>query len=149
MNSGDDGDRGLAVEDENPQERISHPFDPEQTKIRTVHVLLDQLIDRVRYGEIDLASEFQRQSDIWDPTRRSRLVESLLLRIPIPVFYVASDTDGLPGWRVVHQRRLTVSLPDASMSATDFIGSCKRTLSLNARFPLPQVQSRACTSVLP
>ncbi len=36
---------------------------------------------------------------IWKPVNKSRLIESLLLRIPIPVCYVAADVDD--NWEVV------------------------------------------------
>ena len=46
-----------------------------------------------------LRPDFQRLAGIWDNTRKSRLIESLLLRIPIPVFYVAADENEI--WSVV------------------------------------------------
>ena len=56
-------------------------------------------MSRIKYGEIDLAPDFQRLSGIWNAERKSRLIESLLLRIPIPVFYVAADERD--NWAVV------------------------------------------------
>ena len=50
------------------------------------------------HDEIDLEPDFQR-SFVWDRKRRCRLIESLLLRIPIPVFYVAADEN--ENWSVV------------------------------------------------
>ena len=54
---------------------------------------------RIEHGEIDLAPDFQPLSGIWNAERKSRLIESLLLRIPIPVFYVAADEE--ENWAVV------------------------------------------------
>ena len=82
---------GVETEQDDPQEKITDPFDPEQIKIRTVHIVVEQLVSRIGYDEIDLAPDFQRQRGIWTPERKSRLIESLLLRIPIPVFYVAAN----------------------------------------------------------
>ena len=53
----------------------------------------------MKHKEIDLAPDFQRMSGIWNAEKKSRLIESLLLRIPIPVFYVAADAD--EKWAVV------------------------------------------------
>ena len=92
-------DSGLEIEIEDPQERIINPFNPEQIKIRTVHVVVEQIVSRIRHDEIDLAPDFQRQLGIWNRKRQSRLVESLLLRIPIPVFYVAADPHD--NWMVI------------------------------------------------
>ena len=86
------------VESDN-EARIEHPFDPEQIKIRTVNVSVDYIVGRIQHNEIDLAPPFQRMRDIWKPVPKSRLIESLLLRIPIPVFYVAADKD--ENWLVV------------------------------------------------
>lgn len=75
------------------------PFDPERIRVRTVNILVDQIVSRIAHDEIDLAPEFQRASGIWDHRQQSRLIESLMLRIPIPVFYVAADNT--ERWSVV------------------------------------------------
>ena len=99
---------GLEIEREDPQEKITEPFDPERIKIRTSPLLVEQLISRIKHEEIDLAPDFQRLRGIWNDERRSRLIESLLLRIPIPVFYVAADEADI--WSVVDgvQRMSTI-----------------------------------------
>jgi len=40
-----------------------------------------------------LNPEFQRDF-VWDPEKQSRLIESVVMRIPLPVFYLAEDTKG-------------------------------------------------------
>ena len=92
-------DSGVEEEREDPDAIIKEPFDPSKIKVRTVSVLVDQLVERIRHAEIDLAPDFQRMRGIWKPVNKSRLIESLLLRIPIPVFYVAADVDD--NWEVV------------------------------------------------
>ena len=90
-----DSDDDLEVEREEPvaadQPDIVKPFNPEKIKVRTSYVLIEQLVKRIDHEEIDLAPDFQRNSGIWNDRSKSRLIESLLLRIPIPVFYVAAD----------------------------------------------------------
>ena len=102
-----DQDSGLEREREDSSE-IKRPFDPEKIKIRTVNIVVDQLVSRIGHDEIDLAPDFQRIAGIWDNKRKSRLIESLLLRIPIPVFYVAADEN--ERWSVVDglQRTSTI-----------------------------------------
>ena len=99
---------GLQVEQEDQPENITDPFDPEQIKVRTVNVLVEQLVSRIKHNEIDLTPEFQRLRGIWNSERKSRLIESLLLRIPIPVFYVAAKDN--EDWFVVDglQRMSTI-----------------------------------------
>lgn len=108
-NTDSDADEsGLEIEREVPEETITHPFNPEQIKINTRTVLVEQLVSRIKHKEIDLAPDFQRQRGIWNDERRSRFIESLLLRIPIPVFYVAADEADI--WSVVDgvQRMSTI-----------------------------------------
>lgn len=94
-----DVDSGVEEETEDPQLLVEHPFDPSKIKVRTVQILVDHLVSRIKHAEIDLAPDFQRMRGIWKPLNKSRLIESLLLRIPIPVFYVAADADD--NWEVV------------------------------------------------
>lgn len=88
---------------------ITEPFDPEKIKIATRNVVVQQIVWRIDDGGIDLAPNFQRLEGIWDQTRRSRLIESILLRIPLPVFYVAADES--ENWKVVDgvQRMSTIA----------------------------------------
>jgi hypothetical protein len=44
-------------------------------------------------GELVLAPMFQRRK-VWDDKRSSRLVESAILGVPLPVFYLAESPDG-------------------------------------------------------
>lgn len=89
-------------------EKIADPFDPLQIKISRRVVTVEQVVKRIRFNEIELAPDFQRRARIWDIGRKSRLIESLLLRIPLPVFYVAADSK--ENWRVVDglQRLTTI-----------------------------------------
>ncbi len=88
---------------------IDRPFDPEKIKVKTKAALVDSIVSRISHGEIDLAPDFQRHAGIWNPVRKARLIESLLLRIPLPVFYVAADVD--ENWSVVDglQRMTTIN----------------------------------------
>lgn len=56
---------------------------------RTVH----DVVRRISQGVYVMDPDFQRDF-VWSPDRQSRLIESLLLRIPLPVIYLAEDADG-------------------------------------------------------
>jgi hypothetical protein len=45
---------------------------------------IDLLLSRIRSKAIDLEPDFQRRRGIWNDRQQSRLIESLLLRIPLP-----------------------------------------------------------------
>ncbi len=82
-------------------EPIVNPFDPEDIDVvqRTPNVNL--LLSRLRSGRLDLEPDFQRKSGIWNLQRKSRLIESLLLRIPLPTMYAAESQTGDDKWIVV------------------------------------------------
>lgn len=92
-------DRSVETEKDEENGLIEHPFNPEKIKVNTINVVVQQIVDRVDHEEINLSPEFQRMRGIWNAQRKSQLVESLLLRIPIPVFYVAADNND--DWAVV------------------------------------------------
>jgi len=105
----DTDEDGLEIERDDPREEITHPFNPEKIKIRTGRLLVGQLVSRIAHNEIDLAPDFQSMSGIWNIQHKSRFVESLMLNIPIPVFYVAEDREA--NWMVVDgiQRMTTIN----------------------------------------
>ncbi|MGJ7908841.1 DUF262 domain-containing protein [Actinopolyspora sp. H202] len=83
----------LDLELESTEDRIQEPFDPERIDVRTRSMTIDLLLARLRRGVLDLTPDFQRRAGIWKPENQSRLVESLLLRIPLPSFYAAENED--------------------------------------------------------
>lgn len=95
----DEEQEGVEAESKDPLLEIERPFDPEKIKVRTESRVVEQIISRIAHKEIDLAPDFQRLRGVWNPTRKSRLIESMLLRIPLPVFYVAADRN--ENWAVV------------------------------------------------
>ena len=98
---------GLEIERDDPNLKIERPFNPEEIRVRTASITVELLVSRIKYDEIDLEPDFQRFF-VWKAERQSRLIESLLLRIPIPVFYVAADEN--ENWLVVDgvQRMSTI-----------------------------------------
>lgn len=67
------------------------PFDPNSIDVDIATVNLGMLIDLLKNEEIDLAPDFQRASDIWEVPQKSRLIESILLGLPLPSFYFSED----------------------------------------------------------
>jgi hypothetical protein len=56
---------------------------------RTVH----DVLRRIEKGSFVMDPDFQR-AFIWPPDKQSKLIESVLMRIPLPVFYLAEDENG-------------------------------------------------------
>ena len=70
------------------------PYDPSQIDISPKNQSLDLLLNRVENEEIDLMPDFQRKAGLWAPKQKSQLIESLILRIPLPAFYFdGTDND--------------------------------------------------------
>jgi hypothetical protein len=70
------------------------PWDPAKIRVTTKPWSLRQAIDDIKDKTIDLAPDFQRPS-VWTAQQRSRLIESILLGIPLPAFYFSQDGAGL------------------------------------------------------
>lgn len=57
-----------------------------RNETRTVH----DVLRRIERGAFVMDPDFQRDF-IWDPDKQSKLIESVVMRIPLPVFYLAED----------------------------------------------------------
>ncbi len=88
----DDG-TGVEPEDLIGEERVTDPFNPALIRFSTRPMTIDELLGRVELNELDLHPRFQRKDGIWTKGAKSRLIESLLLRIPLPAFYVSATDD--------------------------------------------------------
>lgn len=64
------------------------PFDPNKIRVRQEQMPVYNICEHLREGEIDLAPEFQRRAGLWSEAAKSRLIESLLIRIPLPALYL-------------------------------------------------------------
>jgi Protein of unknown function DUF262 len=61
--------------------------------VRTDQRTVAEVVRRIRNNRYDLSPDFQRDF-VWKIDKQSRLIESCLMRIPLPVFYVAEAQDG-------------------------------------------------------
>lgn len=86
-------------ESSDTKSEIKYPFDPRQIKITVETSTIYGLASRTKRKEIDLYPDFQRKGNLWKPDRQSRLIESLLLRFPLPAFYF--DVEDSEKWLVV------------------------------------------------
>ncbi len=86
--------QGVEVENLNggkSTEEITKPFNPNEIDVDISTVNLGSLIDQLENDEIDLQPDFQRVTDVWDNVKKSRLIESILLGLPLPSFYFSED----------------------------------------------------------
>lgn len=90
-----DEDESGFERDRDREPEIEVPFDPRKIDIIVKSMTVSSLHHRLQSAELDLTPDFQRQANVWDLKRKSRLIESILLRIPLPSFYFSEDDDGV------------------------------------------------------
>lgn len=92
---GDDDDTVGLEPDEDEGAEIEIPFDPSKIDIIVRAMSMGSLVTRLENKELDLTPDFQRHANLWDAKRKSRLIESILLGIPLPSFYLSEDKEGI------------------------------------------------------
>jgi hypothetical protein len=96
---------------------ITEPWDPDKIRVTPRNFSLRNILDMIEEKSLDLAPDFQRRR-VWKAPQKSRLIESILLQIPLPAFYFSEEADGM--MRVVDglQRLSTIQefcRPDSGM----------------------------------
>ena len=104
-----------ATEDERPAE----PARSRRLSSRSSDPTLKDLYDRYCEGDLLLQPDFQRYF-VWDARKSSRLIESVLLDLPLPVVYLAEEANGRESV-VDGQQRLTsfFTFMDGKWALTD------------------------------
>lgn len=83
----------LAVEPEETETEGVKPWDPKRIRITTKNFTIREIFSQIENDELDLAPDFQR-SFVWKDRQQIRLIESILLGIPLPAFYFNQDNQG-------------------------------------------------------
>lgn len=90
---------GVELEvDSNEEYEKNNPFNPDDISITSKVFVLENVLRRIKNDTIRLSPDFQRNF-VWNKKRKSQLIESMVLRIPLPMFYVSENRDGV--WEVV------------------------------------------------
>ncbi|MBP1631555.1 MAG: hypothetical protein H6Q15_2448 [Bacteroidetes bacterium] len=111
---------------ENVQSEI--PFNPNDISINIVPRTIGQLVDMLEYNEI-LVPKYQRLPNLWGEKKKSRFIESLMLNLPIPLFYFDEGDD--KKWRVIDGLQRISTLEHYILgNKTNLIGGNKHPLRL-------------------
>jgi len=87
------------IDEEVCNEVITTPYDPKSIDISHQTLTISSIMRRLKEDAIDLYPDFQRHADLWTVKQQSLLIESVLIRIPLPAFYFdAADNDR---WQVI------------------------------------------------
>ncbi len=78
---------------ENPDDSALGEYPLDTMLIRNESRTIYDVLRRIRQGQFIMDPDFQRDF-IWPVDKQSKLIESVLMRIPLPVFYIAENEDG-------------------------------------------------------
>lgn len=86
-------EKEIQFKDDQGLEEIRIPFDPNKIRVRTESSSIGQLISDLEDNIINLNTDFQRLANLWDYGKKSRFIESLILKLPIPAFYLSEKEE--------------------------------------------------------
>lgn len=99
------------AEDENiDEEETTDVKRKGKPRIRQLTPTISLIFDRLEHNEIELQPDFQRQDRIWNNPKKSKLIESILMGLPLPVFYFGEKSNG--DWVVVDGLQRITSVYD-------------------------------------
>lgn len=84
---------GLESLEEETFEEDQLPYDLINIRIEQKTITVYQIEHWIRQGRLNLTPEYQRNL-VWNDQRKSALIESLMLKIPIPSFYLDEGDNG-------------------------------------------------------
>lgn len=85
-----DNDQIVQIEEAEENESLNIPKDKRRVKTEKLDLPVETVNARVLAGRINPQPDFQRFY-VWNNSKASKLIESLLLDIPIPVIYMAEE----------------------------------------------------------
>ena len=89
INEQEDEIEGLG--DPGDLQTADYPLD--DIMVRSETRAVSEVVKRIQRNRFFMAPDFQRDF-VWEPARQSKLIESCIMRIPLPVLYVAEGNDG-------------------------------------------------------
>lgn len=120
---------------------LQEEIDAKSAVIKTdsYQMSIGELINLYRVSELDLHPEFQRFFR-WDSTQKARLIESLLLNIPLPPIFVSQRRDGV--WDVVDGLQRLSTIFEFVGILKDSQGQIVEPLSLEGTKYLPSLKGK-------
>ncbi|MBO8138231.1 MAG: DUF262 domain-containing protein [Desulfotomaculum sp.] len=112
------------------------PLDKKRLVAESVDYSIRNLYDLEQDGDLILQPDFQRLY-VWNRTKSSRLIESVLLNVPIPVVYLAEEKDG------------TLSVIDGQQRLSSFISYLKGEYKLNKLTILSDLNGKVFSQLEP
>lgn len=88
------------IEEEHFAETDAKIFQPTDIDIKIENLTLYNILQRLKSNLININTDFQRSANLWSEDKMSSFIESILLGLPLPVFYFSEmerandNTDG-------------------------------------------------------
>lgn len=84
---------GLELDDDVPA-RIDNPrYKAEEIYVENKPFSISTIVELINDEDLEISPSFQRRF-VWDKTRQSKLIESILLGLPLPSIYLSQYSDG-------------------------------------------------------
>lgn len=128
--------------DEESEDEESQDLSKEKVVTEKSDTDIETLLGRFRKGKINLSPDFQRNI-VWDIGKASKLIESCMLDIPIPMVYLAEEQDGSKSV-IDGQQRLTalLSFIDGKFPLHEDSPEKQKKFKLSRLSALPQLSSK-------
>ena len=120
---------------------LSDEIDARRAEVRSdgYPMSIGELINLYRDGELDMHPEFQRFYR-WSPEQKSRLIESILLGIPLPSIFVSQRGDGV--WDVIDGLQRLSTIFELVGELKDESGATLPPLELTKTRYLPSLEGK-------
>ena len=80
--------------DDDVEKRSEKPgYGPDEIYVENKPFSISTIMELIKDGDLEVAPNFQRHF-VWDKTRQSKLIESILLGLPLPSIYLSQYPDG-------------------------------------------------------
>ncbi len=80
---------------------------------------IETIVNQIEKGNIELSPKFQRR-DAWDEVEKSKLIESLMLGIPVPPIILAEKKDKRGKYIVIDGKQRLLSIAQYCLNNTEF-----------------------------
>ncbi len=84
---------GLELDDDVIEKAQKPGYRPDEIYVENKPFSISTIMDLITDGDLEVAPNFQRNF-VWDKTRQSKLIESILLGLPLPSIYLSQYPDG-------------------------------------------------------
>ena len=84
---------GLELDDDLPEGRETVRYSPDDIYVERRDFTISSIMEYIDEGDLEIGPMFQRHF-IWDKKRQSKLIESILLGLPLPSIYMSQYKDG-------------------------------------------------------